>query len=57
MLLKIFDFADTARVLLWNVNVATYFLFDEWYTNDHEKRRMIYPIAYRFECFLVYPQQ
>lgn len=29
-----FDFADTARVLLWNVDVATYFLFDHWYTDS-----------------------
>lgn len=36
---KNFDFADTARVLLWNVDVATYFLFDEWYTNDHENKK------------------
>ena len=34
-----FDFADTARVLLWNVDVATYFLFGEWYTNDHENKK------------------
>lgn len=29
-----FDFADTARVLMWNVDVATYILFGEWYTDN-----------------------
>lgn len=30
---KNFDFADTARVLLWNVDIATYYLYDDWYTS------------------------